>query len=441
MSAITGICDLPAIAGSASASSWLGHGDPHDVAAGCRELGDLLERRVDVGRGGRASSTAPRPGRRRPTSTLPTLIFRLARRGATTGGGSGGIPRETDMEPSVRARARSAMIDAVQTRDDLDRALADDAEATRLRPQLGGLRHEADSARVDLEAMRERATGRGRGRRAARGVRPDRGARPPCGARGRGRSTASGPRRSPPGTHCRPRRPGSRPSRAGARTSSAAWRSSATPRPGGRPAGQAHATALRASGGPAAGSRPCSTSWLPCRRRCAELAEAQEAGIRAVTALTLARNELGSADSWSAYDTWFGGGLISSSIKHDRIDDAGGPIAPAQEALVDLARELGDVQDVSRAASRPRHLPHDPRPSTCGSTTSSATCRCARASRTAVAGRQGRRRRARGQPPDGAARRGASSSSTRGACGRAATRCDRLRRAQPPRLIGLTTSA
>ena len=69
--------------------------------------------------------------------------------------------------------------------------------------------------------------------------------------------------------------------------------------------------------------------------------------IGATTALTLARNELGSADSWSAYDTWFGGGLISSSIKHDRIDDAGRRIAQAQEALVDLARELGEVQDVA----------------------------------------------------------------------------------------------
>ena len=49
MSAITGICDLCAIAGSASASSWLGHGDADDVAAGGREFGDLLQGGVDVG--------------------------------------------------------------------------------------------------------------------------------------------------------------------------------------------------------------------------------------------------------------------------------------------------------------------------------------------------------------------------------------------------------
>src|SRR5664280_2380812 len=32
-----------------------------------------------------------------PTSTVPTLILRDVRRGETTGGGRGGIPRETDM--------------------------------------------------------------------------------------------------------------------------------------------------------------------------------------------------------------------------------------------------------------------------------------------------------------------------------------------------------
>ena len=49
MSAITGICDFSAIAGSASASSCDGHGDADDVAAGRGQFGDLLQRRVDVG--------------------------------------------------------------------------------------------------------------------------------------------------------------------------------------------------------------------------------------------------------------------------------------------------------------------------------------------------------------------------------------------------------
>ena len=79
----------------------------------------------------------------------------------------------------------------------------------------------------------------------------------------------------------------------------------------------------------------------------AELAEAQEAGIRAGDRPRRRPRELGSADSWSAYDTWFGGGLVSSSIKHDRIDAAGRSHRAAQDALVDLARELADVESVA----------------------------------------------------------------------------------------------
>ena len=54
MSAMTGIWDFFAIAGNASASSWDGHRHPDDVAPGCGQLGDLLQRGVDVGgqRGG-----------------------------------------------------------------------------------------------------------------------------------------------------------------------------------------------------------------------------------------------------------------------------------------------------------------------------------------------------------------------------------------------------
>ena len=43
MSAITGIFDFRAICGSASASSWDGHGDPDDLTAGGGQLRDLLE--------------------------------------------------------------------------------------------------------------------------------------------------------------------------------------------------------------------------------------------------------------------------------------------------------------------------------------------------------------------------------------------------------------
>ena len=103
MSAITGICECCAISGSASASSWLGQAtrtmsQPDAVSSAiccsvvltsevsvvvidCTEIGDSL-----------------------PTPTLPTLIWRVGRRGASTGGGASGMPRlMAVMRPRLRA--------------------------------------------------------------------------------------------------------------------------------------------------------------------------------------------------------------------------------------------------------------------------------------------------------------------------------------------------
>jgi hypothetical protein len=79
-----------------------------------------------------------------------------------------------------------------------------------------------------------------------------------------------------------------------------------------------------------------------------EVDEAVVAGRRARGELDLARDRLGSADSWSAYDTWMGGGMLSSMVKHERLDDAGARIESAQVALADFTRELGDVGSVQR---------------------------------------------------------------------------------------------
>ena len=82
MSAITGICDFLAIAGSASASSWRRARDPDDVAAGGGQLGDLLQRRVDVG------------GQRRGHRLHGDRATRCRRRPCRPGsGGSGGAGR------------------------------------------------------------------------------------------------------------------------------------------------------------------------------------------------------------------------------------------------------------------------------------------------------------------------------------------------------------
>lgn len=52
---------------------------------------------------------------------------------------------------------------------------------------------------------------------------------------------------------------------------------------------------------------------------------------------------LRSASDWSTYDTWFGGGMIASSIKHDRMDEAAQAAASADQRLAVLRRELADI--------------------------------------------------------------------------------------------------
>jgi hypothetical protein len=81
-------------------------------------------------------------------------------------------------------------------------------------------------------------------------------------------------------------------------------------------------------------------------RLTAELNEADEA-IRASEAATAALSDvqevLRSASGWSTYDTWFGGGMIASSIKHDRMDQAAQAAAVADQRLAVLRHELADV--------------------------------------------------------------------------------------------------
>jgi hypothetical protein len=74
-----------------------------------------------------------------------------------------------------------------------------------------------------------------------------------------------------------------------------------------------------------------------------EIAEAQQAAQEADVSLAAAAARLDSAHGWSTYDTFFGGGLISSAIKHERMDDASSLIRRADLALDRLARELLDV--------------------------------------------------------------------------------------------------
>lgn len=116
-------------------------------------------------------------------------------------------------------------------------------------------------------------------------------------------------------------------------------------------AAAAHAEAVRGTGS-SPGLETVLDELSALETESVELEEAVTAGRRARTELDLARDRLGSADGWSAYDTWMGGGMLSSMVKHDRLDEAGARIEAAQRALADFTRELGDIASV-------RHLDAD----------------------------------------------------------------------------------
>jgi len=76
-----------------------------------------------------------------------------------------------------------------------------------------------------------------------------------------------------------------------------------------------------------------------------ETNEAIQAAAAALDALSQVQDRLGSASGWSTYDTWFGGGMIASSIKHERMDEAAQAAAIADQRLAVLRTELADVGD------------------------------------------------------------------------------------------------
>jgi hypothetical protein len=79
-----------------------------------------------------------------------------------------------------------------------------------------------------------------------------------------------------------------------------------------------------------------------------EAAEALAAARTAWEALSRVQDSLGRAAGWSTYDTFFGGGAVSSSIKHSRLDDAAKEAAYADRCLLALRTELADVGGVAQ---------------------------------------------------------------------------------------------
>ncbi|RZU54160.1 hypothetical protein EV385_6100 [Krasilnikovia cinnamomea] len=74
-----------------------------------------------------------------------------------------------------------------------------------------------------------------------------------------------------------------------------------------------------------------------------ELHEARRAGEAAHRALLEVRRQLDGAAGWSAYDTFLGGGVLASSFKHHRLDQAAAAAAYADRCLAVLRGELADV--------------------------------------------------------------------------------------------------
>lgn len=71
--------------------------------------------------------------------------------------------------------------------------------------------------------------------------------------------------------------------------------------------------------------------------------EALAAAHLAASKLAHAASVIGSAQSWSNYGTWFGGGMLASMYDHERLDDAAAVLREVDGVLSVLRRELSDL--------------------------------------------------------------------------------------------------
>lgn len=74
-----------------------------------------------------------------------------------------------------------------------------------------------------------------------------------------------------------------------------------------------------------------------------EIREAHQAGRDAHGLLSHASSLLGSAGSWSTWDAFGGGGLLTDMMKYDKVDQATDALRRADLALSQFSRELADV--------------------------------------------------------------------------------------------------
>ncbi len=79
--------------------------------------------------------------------------------------------------------------------------------------------------------------------------------------------------------------------------------------------------------------------------RARELKEAKQAGQEALNCLNRAAESLKSAGNWGIVDM-LGGGLISTFVKHSKMNDAEALVQQARSALKRFQKELTDVENV-----------------------------------------------------------------------------------------------
>jgi len=75
-----------------------------------------------------------------------------------------------------------------------------------------------------------------------------------------------------------------------------------------------------------------------------EVQEAWTAGRRVLASLTAGSASLEKAENWGKWDMWANGGLISTHIKHNHVDDARQAIHDANRLLRDFRDELADLK-------------------------------------------------------------------------------------------------
>ncbi|MFZ0578955.1 MAG: hypothetical protein WBB56_13895 [Psychrobacillus psychrotolerans] len=78
-----------------------------------------------------------------------------------------------------------------------------------------------------------------------------------------------------------------------------------------------------------------------------EITEAISAGHEAKIALRRALKSLEGAKDYSTWDTFLGGGLIATSLKHSKLDESENAIHAAQRSLQKFQTELLDIQQIN----------------------------------------------------------------------------------------------